>query len=62
MRPGPRASIEEVSVGRDAVYAAIYDNVIGSIHVFRFDPAKNAWSDTKLDLPGRRLDAYRLDQ
>jgi prolyl oligopeptidase len=50
--PGPRSTIDEVSVGRYAVYASIYDNVIGSIHVFRFDPAKNAWSDTKLDLPG----------
>jgi prolyl oligopeptidase len=50
--PGPRSTVDEVSVGRDAVYASIYDNVIGSIHAFRFDPAKNAWSDTKLDLPG----------
>ncbi len=50
--PGPRSSIDEVASGRDAVYASIYDNVVGAIHAFRFDPAKNAWSDTKLDLPG----------
>ena len=47
--PGPRSSIEEVSTGRDAVYASIYDNVVGSIHVFRFGDGK--WSDNKLDLP-----------
>jgi prolyl oligopeptidase len=50
--PGTRSTIDEVSVGRDAVYASIYDNVIGSIHAFRVDTAKNTWSDTKLDLPG----------
>jgi prolyl oligopeptidase len=49
--PGPRSSVEEVSAGRDAVYAAIFDNVVGSIHAFRFDSASNAWSDNKLDLP-----------
>jgi prolyl oligopeptidase len=49
--PGPRSSVEEAATGRDAVYAAIYDNVIGSIHVFRFDEAANQWSDTKIDLP-----------
>ena len=50
--PGPRSTVDEVSTGRDAVYASIYDNVIGSIHAFRFDSTKNAWSDTSLDLPG----------
>ena len=50
--PGPRSTVDEVSIGRDAVYASIYDNVIGSIHAFRFDSAKRTWSDTKLDLPG----------
>ncbi|MBI3675650.1 MAG: S9 family peptidase [Proteobacteria bacterium] len=52
--PGPRASINEVVTGRDAVYAAIYDNVVGSVHVFRpakDGPAKDSWSDTRLDLP-----------
>ncbi len=49
--PGPRASIEEVATGRDAVYASIYENVVGSIHAFRFDASRDAWGDTKLDLP-----------
>jgi prolyl oligopeptidase len=49
--PGPRASVEEVSTGRDAVYASIFDSVVGSIHAFRFDASKPAWSDAKLDLP-----------
>jgi prolyl oligopeptidase len=47
--PGPRSSVEEVATGRDAVYAAIYDNVIGNIHAFRFHAGN--WGDTKLDLP-----------
>lgn len=47
--PDPRGSIDEVSTGRDAVYASIYDNVTGSIHAFRL--AGDKWSDTKLDLP-----------
>ena len=47
--PGPRAAIESVEVGRDAIYAAITENVIGAVHVFT---AKgNGWSDRKLDLP-----------
>ena len=47
--PGPRSSVDSVSTGRDAVYASIYDNVIGSIHAFRFN--HGTWNDTKLDLP-----------
>jgi prolyl oligopeptidase len=47
--PGPRSSIDEVATGRDAVYASIYDNVVGSVHAFRFADGK--WSDKKLDLP-----------
>jgi prolyl oligopeptidase len=47
--PGPRSSIDEVATSRDAVYAAIYDNVVGSVHAFRFADGK--WSDKKLDLP-----------
>ena len=49
--PGPRASVEEVSVGRDAVYAAIYENVVGQIRAFRLDPTSNTWSNTALALP-----------
>ncbi|HWY16333.1 MAG TPA: prolyl oligopeptidase family serine peptidase [Rhizomicrobium sp.] len=50
--PHARISVEQVSCGRDFVYAAVYDNVVGSVHAFRFDPGKNAWRETKLDLPG----------
>jgi prolyl oligopeptidase len=47
--PDARSSVEDVATGRDAVYAAIFHNVTGSIHAFRFDGGK--WNDTKLDLP-----------
>jgi prolyl oligopeptidase len=48
--PDARATIDDVSPGRDAVYASIFENVTGSIHEFR--PGKSgAWSDTTLDLP-----------
>jgi prolyl oligopeptidase len=48
--PGPHAMISlEVAAGRDAVYAPIYENVIGSIHEFRFDNGK--WRETVLALP-----------
>ena len=52
--PGQRSTIDEVAVGADAVYASVYDDVIGSIHVYRFNPNEQgykAWSDRKLDLP-----------
>jgi prolyl oligopeptidase len=47
--PGPHAMIDEVSAGRDAVYASIYENVTGSIHEFR--PGRGRWSDARLALP-----------
>jgi prolyl oligopeptidase len=47
--PDARSSIDEVATGRDAVYASIYNNVTGSIHVFH--QGKDGWSDTRLDLP-----------
>ena len=47
--PGPRASVETVAVGRDAVYAAITENVIGSVHVFAH--SARGWSDHGVDLP-----------
>src|SRR5579863_1472154 len=47
--PGPRATIDAVSAGRDAVYASIYSDVTGSIHEFR--PRRTGWSDTRLALP-----------
>ncbi len=47
--PGPRSSIEGVDHGSGAMYVSILDNVVGSIHVFRFTDGK--WHDQKLALP-----------
>lgn len=48
--PGPHAMIEAtVSAGRDAVYAPIYEDVIGSVHEFRFAGGK--WNETVLAMP-----------
>jgi prolyl oligopeptidase len=48
--PDAKSSVEEVSTGRDGVYASIYSNVTGAIHVFK--PGKDGkWSDTVLALP-----------
>jgi prolyl oligopeptidase len=48
--PNSRESIEDVSIVDGAIYASIFSNVTGSIHVFR--PAEHVtWTDTKLDLP-----------
>ncbi|MGD0141618.1 MAG: prolyl oligopeptidase family serine peptidase [Rhizomicrobium sp.] len=50
--PDARGTIDDVSAGRDAVYASIFENVTGAIHEFR--PGKaGAWSGTTLDLPKR---------
>jgi prolyl oligopeptidase len=49
--PGPRDSIDEVRAGRDALYAAIFQNVTGSVHAYRLNPATGAWADTLLHLP-----------
>lgn len=49
--PNPRSSVQRVSAGRDAVYASIFENVTGSIHAFKLDPATGTWSDTRLNLP-----------
>ena len=48
--PDARGAIEDVSPGRDAVYAAIFENVTGSVHEFRRNKS-GAWSDTALNLP-----------
>ncbi len=47
--PGPHATVADVAVGRDAVYAAIFENVTGSVHEFKFGAGR--WSDTRLALP-----------
>ena len=48
--PGPRSTVESAVAGRDAVYAAIFENITGSIHAFRRTDG-DRWTDTKLDLP-----------
>jgi prolyl oligopeptidase len=48
--PNARSTVEDVSAGRDAVYAAIFENATGTIHAFRSNNV-GAWSDTKLALP-----------
>jgi len=47
--PEARASIESVAVGRDAIYAAITENVIGSVHAFRH--GSSGWVDRGVILP-----------
>ena len=47
--PGPHDAIGDVSAGRDAVYAAIYRNVTGSVIAFRYRAAK--WTQETLALP-----------
>jgi prolyl oligopeptidase len=49
--PGPRQSVESVATGKNAVYAAITDNVIGAVHVFTANAG--GWSDKVLALPGQ---------
>ncbi|HET7086870.1 MAG TPA: prolyl oligopeptidase family serine peptidase [Rhizomicrobium sp.] len=49
--PGPRQSIESVGIGRDKIYAAITDNVIGAVHVFTRKDGR--WADKRLALPGQ---------
>ncbi len=48
--PDAHGSIDEVATGRDAVYAAVYHDVTGSIHAFR-PQADGHWSETVLPLP-----------
>jgi prolyl oligopeptidase len=47
--PNEHSTVADVSAGRDAVYAAVFENVTGSIHEFK--NAKGAWSDTRLAMP-----------
>ncbi len=48
--PDAHSAIDEVAAGRDAVYASIYHDVTGAIHVFR-PAAGGKWSDSTLSLP-----------
>jgi prolyl oligopeptidase len=47
--PGPRASLEDVETGRDAVYLALLNNVVGEVRAFRLKDGR--WTDKKLNLP-----------
>ncbi len=48
--PDAHSSIDEVATGRDAVYASLYHDVTGTVHVFR--PRRGqGWSDTSVPLP-----------
>jgi prolyl oligopeptidase len=45
--PNGRSTVENVKCGRDACYAAIFENVVGTVH--RFTPF--SWKDEKLPMP-----------
>jgi prolyl oligopeptidase len=48
--PDSRGTIEDVSAGRDGVFASIFENVTGSIHRFRRS-GNSGWIDRVLALP-----------
>jgi prolyl oligopeptidase len=48
--PDAHSAIDEVETGQDAVYASIYRDVTGSVHVFR-QGEDGTWRDAVLDLP-----------
>jgi prolyl oligopeptidase len=48
--PDAHSAVDEVVTGRDAVYASVYHDVTGSIHMFREGNART-WSDSILALP-----------
>ncbi len=48
--PGRHATVDSVAAGRDGVYASIFENITGSIHLFR-PGAHGSWSDARLALP-----------
>jgi prolyl oligopeptidase len=48
--PDAASSIDEVATGRDAVYASIYHDVTGSVHVFH-PRADRTWTHTAPSLP-----------
>jgi prolyl oligopeptidase len=48
--PGATSTVEDVGAGRDAVYAAIFENVVGTIHVFHRQ-ADGHWQGKTLPMP-----------
>jgi prolyl oligopeptidase len=47
--PNGRSTVEDVKAGRDAVYAAIFENVVGTVHAFRLKD--DGWRDETLPMP-----------
>jgi prolyl oligopeptidase len=47
--PNSRSTVEDVKAGRDAVYAAIFENVVGTVHAFRLKG--ESWRDEILAMP-----------
>lgn len=47
--PDTHSTLTTVSAGRDAIYAAVYRDVIGSVH--KFAPVGDAWRETYMNLP-----------
>jgi prolyl oligopeptidase len=48
--PAERSAIEQVTTGRDAVYASVYTNVTGSVRIFRQDNS-GSWHDSEVAIP-----------
>ncbi len=49
LRPTDRQAVEAINATRHALVVALYDNVRGSVRVYR--PGEGGWSQTTLDLP-----------
>jgi len=50
IRPGEREAIEGINATRNTLVVALYENVRGSVYVYRPNPA-GEWARTRLDLP-----------
>ena len=51
LHPGERDSIEGVTMTRNELVVALYENVRGSVYVLRPQDGSAEWSRTRLDLP-----------
>jgi prolyl oligopeptidase len=47
--PDEHTTLETIQAGRDAVYAAVYRDVIGAVH--KFAPVNATWRETYMNLP-----------
>jgi prolyl oligopeptidase len=47
--PDTHSTVHDVACGRDAVYAAIFENVVGTVHAFR--PKGDSWGNRTLAMP-----------